>query len=178
MAKNKLDLKPLIKDFNRRRTQLPRKLGNGAVMFFRANFAREGFLDRTVSKWKKRKFPELVRGGQKKILKISGALLRSIKVISKNVRAIKIGTVGVAYAEIHNTGGTTRPKVTPRMRGWARHQFQKTGNPIFLAIANTKKKRLSIEIPKRQYIGKSAVLEKSLKKRIEKELSIFAQTQR
>ena len=169
---NNLDLRPLMANFRKAKKTLPPKLGNGAVKFFRENFRREGFLDRGVEKWKDRKYP--ARGRQKGLLKVSGQLFRGIKRLQTSFDYIKIGVKGVPYAEIHNTGGTTRPTVTPKMRGWARHQYNKTGLPVFKAIANTKKKSLTVEIPKRKYIGKSWTLERDLKKRIDKELFNFA----
>ncbi len=57
------------------------------------------------------------------------------------------GKVSVKYARIQDEGGTTHPRVTPRMRrfGWA--MFKKTGDPIYKAIALTKKDRLDVRIP-------------------------------
>jgi len=175
MPKNKLDLDPLIREFKKQRKTLPIKLGNTAVKFFQASFDNEGFTDRTRNPWERRKYTP--RGGAKKILQVSGALKRSIRRLSTSFGKIQIGTRGLVYAEIHNTGGVTHPTVTKRMRGWARHQYNKTGNPVFRNIANTKKKKLTVNIPKRQYIGESAVLERRLKERIEKEIRIFAAKQ-
>jgi phage gpG-like protein len=172
MPRNKLDLDPLVKALQKQKKTLPIKVGEDAVRFFRRSFRNEGFTDRTLKKWKDRKYP--ARGGAKTILKVSGALMRSIKRLSTSFGSIKIGTRGVTYAQIHNEGGTTNPTVTPRMRGWARHKFKKTGNPVYNAIANTKKKTLTVNIPQRQYIGRSYKLEKLLMQRIEKEISNFA----
>lgn len=175
MPKRELDLDPLIKEFKRQQGKLPRVLGNSAVKFFRSNFDREGFLDRTTTKWKPRTYT--ARGGPKKTLQVTGALKRSIRVKSAVFGRIIIGTYGVPYAEIHNTGGVVRPRVTNRMRGFAWAQFKKTGNPMFKGIATTKKARLTVPIPKREYIGDSVTLEKALKKRIEKEIRIFTAKQ-
>lgn len=133
MPKNELDLTPLIKLFQQEKKTLPAKLGNGAVKFFRSNFDREGFLDRSVSKWKRRKYRP--RGGQKKILTVSGRLKRSIRRLQTSWGRIVIGSKGVIYAERHNEG----------LKG----------------------------MPKRQFIGESATLEKAIKKRIEKEIRNF-----
>lgn len=175
MARNKLDLDPLIKEFKRQKKHLPQKLGNVAVRYFRRSFDKEGFTDRTLDPWERRKYT--ARGGPKKTLQVSGALKRSIRRLKTTFGEIKIGTRGLAYAEIHNTGGTLRPQVTKRMRGFAWNKYKRTGNPVFKGIALTKKTNLTIEIPKRQYIGDSVVLEKLLKQRIEKEIRIFAAKQ-
>jgi phage gpG-like protein len=102
MPKNKLSLKPLIVQFKQERQKLPRILGNKAVKFFQSNFDKEGFQDRTVSKWKERNYKP--KGGAKKQMQVTGRLRRSIKTISANWGSIKIGTKGVAYARIHNEG--------------------------------------------------------------------------
>jgi len=102
MPKNKLSLKPLIVKLKLTHKTLPLILGNNAVKFFQSNFDKEGFQDRTVSKWQKRKYKP--KGGAKKQLQVTGRLRRSIKRLSANWGSIKIGTKGVAYARIHNEG--------------------------------------------------------------------------
>lgn len=66
--------------------------------------------------------------------------------------AVEIGPRGVVYAAIHEFGGVTHPKVTPRMRGFAFHKFKETGDPMWLAIALTKKTRLTVRIKARPYL--------------------------
>ena len=114
MPNNKLDLNPLIKDFTRARNKLPLQLGNQAVKFFRDNFTREGFLDRTVTQWAARKYTP--RGGAKTILQVTGALKRSIQRLTMSRDTVTIGTKGVRYAQIHNDGLNGR--------AWGKHPFK------------------------------------------------------
>ena len=109
---------------------LPAKLGNGAVKFFRSNFDREGFLDRSVSKWKRRKYKP--RGGQKKILTVSGRLKRSIRRLQTSWGRIVIGSKDVIYAERHNEG----------LAGMPKRQFIGESNTLEKAL----KKRIEKEI--------------------------------
>lgn len=51
------------------------------------------------------------------------------------------------YARIQDKGGTTRPTVTKRMRGWAWYMFYKTKDEKYKGIALTKKSRLTVRIP-------------------------------
>lgn len=135
MAKNELDLRPLIAEFKKQKRHLPAKLGNEAVKHFQNNFRREGFLDNTLSPWRARK-KETRRSRGKKILSNTGRLRRSIRRLTTRFGEIKIGTKGVDYASVHNEG-----------QG---------------------------RMPRRQFIGRSAMLERKLKKRIQKEIAIFA----
>ena len=143
MPKNELDLRPLINGFKTQRKALPAKLGNIAVKFFQDNFRREGFLDNSINKWKRRKYKP--RGKSKGQLQVSGRLKRSIKRLSTTFGRIAIGTRGVPYASIHNEG----------LNGVAFGKYP-------------------FKMPKREFVGDSAKLEKLLKKRISKEIAIFA----
>ena len=134
MPKKELDLRPLINDFKTQRKALPAKLGNTAVKFFQDNFRREGFLDNSINKWKRRKYKP--RGQSKGQLQVSGRLRQSIKRLTTTFGRIVIGTRGVPYAEVHNEG---------------------------LGV-----------MPKREFVGDSAKLEKLLQQRISKEIAIFA----
>ena len=144
MPKKELDLRPLITEFKKQRAKLPAILGNQAVKHFQDNFKREGFLDNTTSPWQARK-RETRRSRGKRILQRTGRLRRSIRRLSTRFGRIEIGTKGVDYAKIHNEG----------LNGLAfgKHPFT---------------------MPKRQFIGSSETLQEKLKKRIQKEIAIFA----
>lgn len=105
----------------------------------------------------------------------------------------------VVYASIHNDGGTVHPRVTPRMRRYAWAKYYQLGgggesaqngpkrgkagksagrgggaNPVeaekWKRLALTKKETLTIEIPKRQFMGPSAELDARLTDYVEKEI--------
>jgi phage gpG-like protein len=113
MAKNRggtESLKRKIDLLNRIKTQLPNELAKESVKFFRANFGKQGFLDQSVQKWKKRK-------DNKKhlILVKSGALRESIEIESADWRRIRIVS-DLPYSAIHNEGR--------KGLAWGKHPFQ------------------------------------------------------
>ena len=83
----------------------------------------------------------------------------------------------VDYASIHNSGGVTHPTVTPKMRRFAWYRYfvaggGKTKAPdrteanetaeMWKRLALTKKTKLTVRIPKRQFIGPSAALTRQI----------------
>ena len=105
----------------------------------------------------------------------------------------------VVYAPIHNEGGTVHPRITPKMRryAWAKYyelggggkgsykagkgsKKEKSGSKSVKAVpeeaekwkrlAMTKKESLTINIPKRQFMGPSAELDARLTAYVEKEI--------
>ena len=100
----------------------------------------------------------------------------------------------VPYAPIHNWGGETSPAVTPKMRRFAWAMYYKTGGKpkagtegrksakkgqataltpeaqMWRGLALTKKKRLRIRIPQRQFIGPSRELEERIRADVETQI--------
>jgi len=65
----------------------------------------------------------------------------------------RVGDGNVKYARIHEFGGTTHPKVTGKMRGFAWFKFRETQDPMWRAIALTRKPRLNVPVPARHYVS-------------------------
>lgn len=148
--------------------QMPLLLGNEAVNFFQENFTkREGFIDKSREKWKKRKQEDAGRG----ILIKSGRLVRSIRISSLSPSRVTIST-DVPYAEAHNEGQTLKPKVTPKMRkfAWAKYYESNKQEEMWKRIALTKKETLNIKMPQRKFMGESEHLRAKLNRLIEREL--------
>lgn len=78
------------------------KIGNIAVNEAKTNFKRQGFMDRSIKKWKPRK----KRDEGRAVLVKTGALRRSISRLSTSAKRVKIGAKGKAavYAGVHNAG--------------------------------------------------------------------------
>ena len=105
----------------------------------------------------------------------------------------------VVYAAIHNEGGTIHPKITPKMRrcAWAKYYELKGGakgaqkprkgqkNGVTKSVGNqpdsgeaekwkrlalTKKETLTINIPRRQFMGQSTELDARISAYVEKEV--------
>ena len=101
---NKLTFAPLIqaqKKFDRRATIV---LGETAKQFFRKNFKLEGFLDKTLSPWAKRKKETSKTLGNRVLQGVSNDLNLSIDRFETNKRRVRIGSRGVIYADRHNRG--------------------------------------------------------------------------
>ncbi|MBE7661085.1 MULTISPECIES: phage virion morphogenesis protein [Tenacibaculum] len=117
-----------------------------AVNFSKDRFRQKNWVDTSQEKWTPRKRK---RAGS--ILVKSGRLKRSIRKISEGKYYVLIGT-DVPYAQIHNEGGTI--KATARVRAHSR--TRKGRNQPIKVKAHTR--QMNAKIPKRQFLGESAVL--------------------
>jgi len=72
----------------------------------------------------------------------------------------------VNYAKTHNEGLTVHPRVTEKMRKFAWYKYSQTKKKdpqqakMWKGIALTKKLRLTIKMPKRQFMGMNPELNK------------------
>ena len=57
------------------------------------------------------------------------------------------GTLESKYARMQDEGGTTHPRVTPRMRRWAWAMYSQYHEGLYKGLALTKKDRLTVNIP-------------------------------
>jgi len=101
MAKNRLDLSKLSRNFNKCKRLLPDIIGEDAVNFFLDNYRKGGFTDSSFKKWPGRK------GGKdpgRALLVKSSRLRNSIRVQEKTATRVTVGTRGISYAKYHNEG--------------------------------------------------------------------------
>lgn len=178
------------------RRKMPIRVGNMAKRHFQDNFRKSGFVDGDLHPWPKTK--RQLSGGtsaasqHKPLLSNRNHLLNAVRYIPGDYR-VKIVN-DVPYAPVHNWGGETSPAVTPKMRrfAWAMY-YQATGKPkagtkgrksaekasngaltpdaqMWRALALTKKKRLRIKIPQRQFIGQSRELEERIHADVETQI--------
>tara|TARA_Y100001973_G_C5179806_1_gene324152 strand:- start:607 stop:1053 length:447 start_codon:yes stop_codon:yes gene_type:complete len=105
------DARGVVRQF----TGIMKLIGNIAINEAKENFRRQGFMNRSVKRWKPRK----KRDEGRAILVKSGALRRSIRRISVSNKRVTIGSKGkpAVYAGVHNHGlkagrgkGFTMPK--------------------------------------------------------------------
>ena len=177
------------------RRRLPIIVGRMAKDHFQNNFRLQGFLNNGLTKWPETKRQQL---GGKSAASQYGPLLSSRNHLFSSIKytpgdaAVTIAN-DLLYASIHNWGGTTHPAVTGRMRKFAWAMFYKesgkkqkatgkgkkqkgmpvTENPRasrWKALALTKKTRLNIRIPQRQFIGDSRELSEKVAERITNEI--------
>jgi len=136
---------------------------NEAVNFSVNRFDEQNWIDTHTEPWASRKHGA-ERDKGRALLIDSGHLRNSIRIITITGNKITIGTSGIEYAKIHNTGGITHPRVTQKMRKYAWAKYKTTKNPKWKGIALTKKETLDVKIPKRQFMGKSMYLSKRLRR--------------
>lgn len=180
------------------RRRMPVIAGRMAKDHFQDNFRKGGFVNGGLHPWPKAK--RLASGGTDAasqygtLLSGRNHLFNSIKYIPSDYR-VKVASE-VVYAPVHNWGGSVSVTVTDRMRRFAWAKFykasgkarkaatrQKNGrkgavvgqapNPqasFWKNLALTKKKKLNIRIPQRQFLGESKELTEKINERIEKEI--------
>lgn len=180
------------------RRKMPVIAGRMAKDHFQENFRQGGFVNGGLNPWPQAK--RLSSGGTDAasnygtLLSGRNHLFSSIKYIPSDYR-VKVSNE-LVYAPIHNWGGTVSITVTDRMRRFAWARFykasgrkrkadtgQKKGkkrrrkqtmdNPqasFWKGLALTKKKKLNIHIPQRQFLGESKELTDKINERMEKEI--------
>lgn len=180
--------------------KLPVAAGKMAKRHFQENFERGGFVDGGLHPWAPAKRLSSSRGStddKRKTLMSSRNHLYSSINYTPGMAKVRIFN-DVIYAPIHQNGGVLHPIVTPKMRryAWSRYyslagtnrsgsngrKSGKNGKPVAGAavespeaqmwkrLALTKKKKLSITIPARPFMGKSAELDNKMVAYIEKEI--------
>lgn len=156
----------------------PGMLGNDIVNFALDNFKRQGWLGARLTPWRQRRNRN--RAGRAILIK-SGRLRRSIRVVSASKGVVIVGS-DVPYAKAHNEGfrgvvtvkGHTRGKYTKSKVGTGK--FTKKGNERKKTVTTqtgqyaVKSHRRRMNVPKRQYIGRSQYLIKILERRLAAEI--------
>ena len=175
--------------------RLPVLIGRMAKDHFQNNFRLHGFLNNGLKRW-----PETRRqqSGGKSVASQYGPLLSRRNHLFASIKytpgdaCVTIAN-DLLYAPIHNWGGSTHPSVTNKMRRFAWAMFYRTagikrGAPPksrkkrneeaanndeankWRALALTKKKKLKVRIPQRQFLGESRELENSIRERTKQEI--------
>lgn len=161
------------------RRRLPVIVGRMAKDHYQQNFRKGGFQNRGLQKWHptRRQSGNGTDSMYGPLLSRRNHLFASLKYVPSDFRVLVSNDL--PYAAVHNWGGAIYPTVTPRMRrfAWAMYYANggksKTHNPtadVWRAMALTKKKRLRINIPQRQFIGDSHELNQRINERIENEI--------
>jgi phage gpG-like protein len=84
--------------------ELPKKVAQHILLFFKANYNKEGYNDKSFTPWKKRKYTV-----NRKLLVKTGALRDGLYVKAETFDKISI-TNDVEYFEYHNNGTDTLPE--------------------------------------------------------------------
>jgi phage gpG-like protein len=131
-----------------------RMVGATAVNFSKERFVRKNWVDRTPVGWEK---TEKKKGST---LVASGQLKRSIRIQSMNAHKIIIGS-DIPYAKIHNEGGTINKSV--KVKGFARISMKGKKHDV-----KPHTRQMNLTIPKRQFIGVSAILERRIERTLDR----------
>jgi phage gpG-like protein len=154
-------------NFHKVRQQLPGVLGTVAVNYFKDSFRRQGWRDRALTHWAKRKDDKKKNKGRAILVK-SGRLRNSIRVIMSTPARIEVGT-SVPYAAAHNEGfqGTvnvrshTREKYKKVKEQYTTRTGKVASKTSRMSTGNTYKVRShtrQMNLPQRQFMGESEVL--------------------
>lgn len=134
------------------------------INFVLGNFERQGFLDASVQPWQERK--NGTDAGRALLVK-TNQLIDSIGIGESSTKRVRL-TATAAHARIHNEGGVIHVPITERSRKFFWYKFKETRNPMFKALALTKKQFLTINIPKRQFMGNSATFNRIIEEKFQK----------
>lgn len=139
-------------EYAKLKRNLPKLIGAEAVSFAKDNFRKQGFHDVTLKRWKPRK-RGAPRNKGRALLVDTGRLKRSVRVTRITPKKVHIGS-NVAYAKIHNEGGTVQ--TTQKVRAHNR----RTQRGLSRVRAHTRK--VNIRIPRRKFIGPSVELDRRI----------------
>lgn len=129
------------------------------LTFFKDSFRKQGWTDASFVAWPKRQQPDYRPGGA--VLTQTGNLRDSLQVLNRSALRIVFGTHS-PYAQVHNEGGTIRVPVTEKSRRFFWMMYRVTENPKWKWMALTKKPHLTIDVKKRQFIGESQTLNRTM----------------
>ena len=163
--------------FNR----IPNGVATVAVNFFKDRFPAQNWVDDRTEPWPKRQALRRERKKKRRGLLVqSGRLRRSIRKISADRDAVVIGT-DVPYARAHNEG----VRATVAVKAHSRRHYErrkekyttKKGNERTRTVraetgGNSKVKAHSrkMNLPRRQFMGHSAVLNKQIERYVSAEI--------
>lgn len=142
--------------------RVPRLVQADAVRHFKMSFRNQGFTDAVLQRWRPTK-----RGKPGRILKRTGLLMRSVRPGPINGTRIQVLAGGpyVPYARIHNEGGTIQRQVTIRQHERRAHYARTRRGRVLRKAATVRRHqaRMNVHLPKRQFIGASQVLERTMR---------------
>ena len=174
------------------RRQLPIKIGRMAKDHYQDNFRKGGFVNRGLQKWPTTRRQQYgstsAAASYGPLLSGHNHLFGSIKYVPGDYRVTVSNDLH--YAGIHNQGGTVSPTVTPKMRRFAWYMYYKVSGrnskgqkgkkksqaraapqaEFWRNLALTRKQKLAVKIPKRQFIGESAELTQRINEKIKQEI--------
>lgn len=139
--------------------RLVNRAGVVAVNFSKERFVRKNWVDRSREPWKKR-----AKKDKGSLMVRSGRLKRSIRKLSEGDYFVYVGT-DVPYAQVHNEGGTISKTTNVRT-----HTRSRKGRGEAIKV-KAHRRKMNLTLPKRQFLGDSAVLGRRIERFASKELT-------
>ena len=151
MIQNKFNLKQKVKSLEKTiKKELLYSLGYDTVEFFHKNFDNEGFREKFIHKWKKRKDKRL----KHPILHLSGKLKKSVKIVRFDSKHFVVES-NLPYSRFHNDGYFDNAQ---QVRGY----HYKIGDKVGYRPAHTRK----MFMPQRKFMGHSYALAQIQRERV------------
>lgn len=168
----------LLDRLDRTYKTFPNKAATIAVNFVKERFRAQNWVDHRTEPWKPRKYNRGSKTRQgRKILVDKARLLRSIRKIEVTEDSATIGT-DVDYGRIHNEGG--RFKGTVNIKSHTRKAYTRSREGKRERVKQTTVKSHTREMrwnmPRRQFIGPSAVLDKRIERMLTAEINNVLKT--
>lgn len=146
--------------------QLPQVMGTIAMNYFKDSFKRQGWRDRSLTPWAKRKAGS-PRNKGRAILISSGRLRNSIRIQQADPRMTVIAT-SVPYAEAHNE----EVNKTVAVKRYTRHTYTREKEQYTTRKGTTRSRTLrkqsgdiqvsahsrKMNLPQRQFMGESEIM--------------------
>ena len=163
----------VVKDWQNLKPRLPGIAGVEAVNHFKKGFRDQGFTDEGFNAWKELA-PETVKKKGSTILVKTGKTRRAIRILYQSENRVMVGIdeAEIPWAKAHNEGfkGTVNvPAYMRRNRRGDTHNIKNrrvSSNGITYVRAHTMK----MNLPKRQMVGESAVLNMKVDAKVNREL--------
>jgi phage gpG-like protein len=164
MAQTNFPLAEIERNFKAAIQRAPLLLGNHALNFFLDRFKEQAWLGSTKEPWaprKKNSWSKKSRAGRS-ILIDKGRLRRATRIVNANMNTVAIGN-DAPYARAHNEG--YRGTITQNVGAFSRKS--KVGGKVAVKAHS---RRIDQNIPKRQFMGYSPILDKQLTALLQAEL--------
>lgn len=176
--KETLEFIRIVDHVSRAIDRLPNRIAAEAVRFSKDRFRAQNWIDNTTEPWKKRKVNKGSRQRQRRGILIDKArLFRSIRKVYASAQVVIIGT-DVEYAQAHNDG--LRIRTTQSVNQYTRkaHSRTREGRKEIVSahIVSAHKRDINFKMPRRRFIGPSAVLNTKIVRLITADISTAIKT--
>lgn len=155
--------------------KLVSEFGTIAVNFSKERFIKKDWKNQVSEKWTPRKRPD-----KDSLMTKTGQLKRSIRKMASGLNYVIIGS-DVPYAKVHNEGGRstktiyvsshTRKKTIPKSVNLRTRKPSRQRVSVGDIKVKSHTRKMNLNLPKRQFMGKSRALELRLQLHLKKSLS-------